>query len=82
MTINGRRTFRSNSGKRYMVENLLRQDKAKYPEYRYYMMVADKPDGIYRCCCDLDLSMLKFKTIKEAQRYVRDSELLIQVCYY
>lgn len=79
MTINGRRKFRSNAGKRYMVTDLYKQD-TEAGKYRYYMMVAGGPGKNYKICYGSMLNMLKFRTIKEAQRYVRDWECVIQTC--
>ena len=78
MTINGRRAFRSDSGKRYLVTDLYKQDLEPGKGYRYYMMVAENANATYRICYNLSLKMLKFSTIKEAQKYVRDWEGIIQ----
>ncbi len=77
MTINGRRKFRSTTGKRYLVTDLYKQDMRD--GYRYYMMVANNA-GNYKICYSSMLEILKFRTIKEAQRYVRDWEFIIKTC--
>ena len=79
MTINGRRTFRSaESKKKYWVVDMCKRDKPKYPGKRYCLQVAEPGSDRYKLCCDYLLDTLKFETIKEAQRYVRDWEFTIQ----
>lgn len=79
MTINGRRRFMSNTGRRYIVQNLMKQDRERYPGKNYYMLVAEKGSSRYKVCLGYTLNMELFTTIKEAQRYVRDWEFTIQM---
>lgn len=78
MTINGRRTFRSKENRRYRVVDLYKQDRVADPDKRYYMLVSEPNSDHYKVCLSYSLDMLKFETIKEAQRYVRDWEFAIQ----
>lgn len=66
MTINGRRKFVGNDGRKYYVQDLCKQDKV---DDLKYMLTVDI-DGRNKLCYDPWLRMLKFATIKNAQRFV------------
>ena len=74
MTVNGRRRFVSNTGKRYYVCDMCKQDIKG--EERYNLEV--EKDGRYRLCYGSFFELLKFKTIKDAQRYVLWNEIAIE----
>ena len=74
MTVNGRRRFVSNTGKRYYVCDMRKQDIKG--EERYNLEV--EKDGRYRLCYGPFIELLKFKTIKDAQRYVLWNEIAIE----
>ena len=71
MTVNGRRRFVSNTGKRYYVSDMCKQDIRGEVE----------KDGRQRLCYGPFLELLKFKTIKEAQRYVLYNEIAIETMW-
>ena len=73
MTVNGRRRFVSNTGKRYYVSDMCKQDIRG--EEKYNLEV--EKDGRSRLCYGPFLELLKFKTIKEAQRDVLYNEIAI-----
>lgn len=74
MTVNGRRRFVSDTGKRYYVIDMCKQDIRG--EEKYNLEV--EKDGRSRLCYGPFLELLKFKTIKEAQRYVLYNEIAIE----
>ena len=83
MTINGKRNFKFN-GKKYQVMNMYEADRKnpeinKDPKNKYSLAVADE-NGIWRNCVSrYNLDGVFFKTIKEAQRYVRDWDFTLTV---
>lgn len=74
LKIDGRRTFVYNN-KHYRIQNLPAKDRTDGK--KYYITVLN--NNIYMCCYMMG-ELPKFKTIKDAQRYVRDwdSELNIE----
>lgn len=78
MTINGRRKFVSNTGKKYMVTDMYKADMERYPGKKYNMCLIEENDRM-TICRDSFLDPLKFETIKEAQRYVMMAEVCIEV---
>lgn len=70
LRITSNRNF-SYAGVRYYVSNTCRQDAG--PEgFRYNLNIVD-PDGSLSLACDaISWETLKFKTIKDARRWVRD----------
>lgn len=77
MTVNGRRKFVSNTGKRYFVCDMCKQDIRG--EEKYNLEV--EKDRKSRLCYGPFLELLKFKTIKEAQRYVLYNEIAIETMW-
>lgn len=73
MTINGKRSF-SYNGVKYYVQDLAGADRTD--DNKYYVCIVK--DGWYNIAYNkLNWRMDKFKTIKEAQRYVRDFDFLL-----
>lgn len=78
MRIDGRRNFKYN-GKRYWVQNLPKQDK-KADNEKYYLLV--ESEGFWKPAYNTCGWVLEhFTTIKEAQRFVRDWDFLIDTLY-
>lgn len=74
MTINGKRNFNHN-GKKYYIQNLPKADIIGNKKYN----IAIVENGIYRIAYNkLGWTMEKFETIKDAQRYVRDYDFLLE----
>ena len=73
MTINGNRRFNYN-GKRYFIQDLPKADRA---DGKKYFITCDV-NGIWRTAYNnITWNIEKFRTIKEAQRYVRDLDFLL-----
>ena len=77
MTVNGRRKFVSNTGKRYYVSDMCKQDIKGNQKYNLEV----EKDGRFRLCYGPFLELLKFETIKEAQRYVLFNEIAIETMW-
>ena len=78
MTINGKRDFTYN-GKKYHKTDLPKADRVD--DKKYFISFVDA-NGIYKpAYCNIGWELEKFKTIKEAQRYVRDWDWTLDTLY-
>ena len=78
MTINGRRNFTYN-GKKYRVMNLCKQD---LEGNRKYFVSILQSNGFYSPAHNVaGWDLVKFETIKDAQRYVRDWDFMLDTLY-
>ena len=77
MTINGKRDFKYN-GVRYRVQNLMKQDRKG--KEKYYLMM-EKNGFLQPAYNNIGWELEHFTTIKEAQRYVRDWDFLLDTLY-
>ena len=76
MTINGRRNF-TNNGRKYYVQNNQKKDR-KNKNDKYYLMEV-MPSGRMKILYErYGWEIPKFETIKEAQRYVRDWDFMLE----
>lgn len=76
MTINGRRRFCFN-GRKYYIANTLKADM-KSEKDKYYICEVDQ-DGITQILYDsLGWEIRKFETVKEAQRFVRNWDWMLE----
>lgn len=75
MTINGKRNFTHN-GKKYYIADLPQADRDKSEGDKYYITIVE--DDRYRIAFNnIGWNVERFKTIKDAQRYVRDWDFLL-----
>ena len=73
MTINGNRRFNFN-GKRYFIQDLPKQDR----EYGKKYFITFDVNGIWKTAYNnICWNIEKFATIKDAQRYVRNWDFLL-----
>lgn len=73
MTINGNRRFNYN-GKRYLIQDLPKQDRTGNNKYYITLEV----NGIWKIAYNVTgWTLEKFATIKDAQRYVRNWDFLL-----
>ena len=78
MTIDGRRVFTYN-GRKYMVQNLQQADKRNDKE-KYYLTV--ECNGFWKTAYNnIGWDVEHFNTIKDAQRYVRDWDFILDTLY-
>ena len=78
MTINGKRIFTYN-GRKYNVQNLLKADKRNDKE-KYYLQI--EVNGFWKTAYNnIGWGVEHFTTIKEAQRYVRDWDFILDTLY-
>lgn len=75
MKVRGNRKFRSDTGRRYYVQNA---SKNEVEGDKKYLLSVEKEDGFLTFCYDPFFKLLKFRTIKEAQLYVFLNEWVIQ----
>lgn len=74
MTINGNRRFNYN-GKKYLIQDLPKQDRT---DGKKYFITVDAGDGFFKIAYNVTgWTMEKFSTIKDAQRYVRNWDFLL-----
>lgn len=78
MTINGKRNFKYN-GKRYHIMNLPKQDQEG--KKKYCISFVDDNGFIKLAYNNIGWALEKFETIKEAQRYVRDWDWILDTLY-
>ena len=77
MTINGNRRFNYN-GRRYLIQDLPRQDRTGNNKY----FITFEKDGIFQTAYNnIVWNIEKFATIKDAQRYVRNWDFLLDTLY-
>lgn len=75
MTINGKRDFTFN-GKKYHVQDLPKQDRTEGKKYCICFVIK----GFYVLAYNkIGWNIEKFASIKDAQRYVRDYDFLLDV---
>lgn len=73
MTINGKRDFTYN-GKKYHIQDLPKQDRTDGMKYCICFVI----NGLYRLAYNnIGWNIEKFATIKDAQRYVRDWDFIL-----
>lgn len=73
MTINGNRRFNYN-GKKYFIQDLPKQDRVDGKKY----FITFEQNGFFKVAYNnITWNIEKFRTIKEAQRYVRDLDFLL-----
>lgn len=76
MTINGRRNF-TNNGRRYYVQNNPKYGRKRETD-NYYLTEADESGTMKILYENIGWEIPKFETIKEAQRYVRDCDFMLE----
>lgn len=78
--IDGRREFCYN-GRKFRVQNLCEADK-KTPKEKYYLTVREKKDGYFSPAYNnTSWNLEHFETIKDAQRYVRDWDFMLETMW-
>lgn len=78
MTINGKRTFKYN-GRKYRIENMYKQD-AK-PGMKYFITAEDE-NGLWKSMYNTaGWNIEQFRTIKDAQRFVRAWDFMLESMY-
>lgn len=76
MTINGRRSF-TNNGRRYYVQNNPKYGRKRETD-NYYLTEVDESGAMKILYENIGWEIPKFETIKEAQRYVRDWDFMLE----
>lgn len=76
MTINGRRNFTYN-GRKYHVENNPKYGRMRETD-NYYLTEVDEFGNTKILFENIGWDMPMFETIKEAQRYVRDWDFMLE----
>lgn len=76
MTINGRRNFVYN-GKKYYVQDNPKKGRQRETD-NYYLMEVEESGTMEILYEKIGWEIPKFETIKEAQRYVRDWDFMLE----